>query len=455
MSIFFYQVALAIFPLVLISSFLQRTNYIKELFIPIVCGVIFGFACFSAFAVSANNDTAKIFFDIIYILLLIIFPILFKFKSVYLATVIVFLLAMTYGYEYKFISANFKIFTSSLLDSLSLSNLFMASFAFLIFICIFFLLNSLLKRVNKKVKICFFILILFLLIIDRLGFFGLSLMQEGIIKTTPKLLSVIAKIIYFNSFLPIIFSLILIILGAFGLKFEKCKNKENIIEFREFKAGKFKAFSEFFYALLCGGIIIFISLFYILVASKPPKIDNPTIIEPINNEFKFNAEIVKDNKLHRYAYITDDGHKVRFFLINKFKDKLAPVAVFDACSICGDMGYVKKGDELICISCNVRIFLPSVGKAGGCNPIPLEYKFDGKEIIISLKEIEKGASFFSEVVEKIVTDPVSREKIKNNSKFRYLYYGRTYFFANSQNQAEFEANPEKFVDTNGVLKELK
>ena len=265
----------------------------------------------------------------------------------------------------------------------------------------------------------------------------------------------IAKIIYFNSFLPIIFSLILIILGAFGLKFEKCKNKENIIKFREFEAGKFKAFSEFFYALLCGGVIIFISLFYILVASKPPKIDNPTIIEPINNEFKFNAEILKDNKLHRYAYITDDGHKVRFFLINKFKDKLAPVAVFDACSICGDMGYVKKTDELICISCNVRIFLPSVGKTGGCNPIPFEYKFDGKEIIISLKEIEKGASFFSEVVEKIVTDPVSREKIKNSSKFRYLYYGRTYFFENSQNQAEFEANPENFVDTNGVLKELK
>ncbi|MBO7475533.1 MAG: YHS domain-containing protein, partial [Campylobacter sp.] len=90
-----------------------------------------------------------------------------------------------------------------------------------------------------------------------------------------------------------------------------------------------------------------------------------------------------------------------------------------------------------------------------CNPIPLEYKFDGKEIIISLKEIEKGASFFSEVVEKMVTDPVSREKIKNNSKFRYLYYGRTYFFEDAKNQAEFEANPEKFVDTNGVLKELK
>ena len=103
----------------------------------------------------------------------------------------------------------------------------------------------------------------------------------------------------------------------------------------------------------------------------------------------------------------------------------------------------------------MRIFLPSVGKPGGCNPIPLDYSFDGQNIRINLDELEKGANFFSEVVEKMVLDPVSRELISNNSKFNYLYYGRVYYFKNAQNQANFEANASKFVEINGTLKDLK
>lgn len=444
MSVFFYHIALSIFLLSFVIAFLDQKDYIKNIFLPAIFGVIFGFLCFGAFDIAHTTDNAKIFFDILCVSALI--SLFLKIKNNYFIKSCVFLLGTSYGYEYKFISLNFNIFASDLLDSVSLSNFFMVNFGIIICICAYFLLKFILKNIKNKVKFAFFIFIIFVLIIARLAFLGLSFMQFGIILSYSNLLSIIAKIIYLNGFLPIILAFVLIVLALICLlNLPKQISRDDIIKFRTIKSFRNNAFLSSFYSVLLGGIVIFMVLFYILISSKPPQIDDPQILEPINNEFKFDAKIVLDNKLHRFAYITDDGHKIRFFLLNRFADKFAPVAVFDACSICGDMGYVKKGDELICISCNVRIFLPSVGKVGGCNPIPLEYKFDGQNITISLEEIQKGAVFFSEIVEKQVIDPVSGKTITNNSKFSYLYYGKTYFFENAQNQAKFEADPIKFT----------
>lgn len=446
MSIFFYHVSLSILPLSFIIAFLNSKNHIKNIFLSAICGVIFGILSFKTLFISHVSDNAKIFFDILCIICL--FLILFRFKITQILVVLTFLLALCYGYEYEFISSNFKIFASDLLNSLSLSNLFMSVFGFLHCICVYFLLKIILK--SNKAKLAFFVITICILIIVRLGFLSLSFMQLGVVPTYSNLLSIVAKIIYFNEFLPLYLAFALLVLALFSLaNLPKKVKRDNIIEFRIIKSIRINTFLGLFYSFLLAFIAIFIALFYILIASKPPKISNPIIVEPINGEFKFDVDLVLDNELHRYAYITDDGHKVRFFLLNRFPDKIAPVAVFDACSICGDMGYVKKGDELICISCNVRIFLPSVGKAGGCNPIPLKYDFDGKNIIISLEEIQKGYVFFSEIVKKEVVDLVSGKKITNDSKFSYLYYGRTYFFENAENQAKFEENPNKF------LKEIK
>ena len=52
----------------------------------------------------------------------------------------------------------------------------------------------------------------------------------------------------------------------------------------------------------------------------------------------------------------------------------------------------------------------------------------------------------------MVLDPVSHKKVSNLDSRSYLYYGRTYSFENNETQAKFEANPEKYVETNGTLK---
>ena len=456
MSIFFYHVSLSILPLFFVLSFARPSASKIATSISIAFGILCGFICFGAFMRTASIDEARIFFDIFTIILLLALPLTYALKYEYFILGLFFLLSLVYGFAYRVISMNFGIFAGDLLDSLSLTNLFMVCFGFIVSVLIYLLMRGILVRVSKVSKISFFILTLLILIADRIGFLLLSLMQNGTIPTYTKLLSYTAKLIYASEFLPIALSIIGFVLACIALKNMPLLAKyEQIIAFRQSKAARAKAFNQLGFSVFLGAVISGVALFYILVASKPPKISDPIIVEPVNGEFVFDAKMLLDNELHRYAYITDDGHKVRFFMLNRFPDKLAPVAVYDSCAICGDMGYIKKGEDLICISCNVRIFLPSVGKPGGCNPLPFDYTYDGKNIRIALSTIEKGASFFSEVVEKIVTDPVSRKQISNSSKYSYLYYGRTYFFENEQNQAAFEANASKYTDTNGILKELK
>ena len=48
-------------------------------------------------------------------------------------------------------------------------------------------------------------------------------------------------------------------------------------------------------------------------------------------------------------------------------------ACFDACEICGDIGYFEDGANAVCRNCTSPIVLASLGRTGGCNPIPLAH----------------------------------------------------------------------------------
>ncbi|KGJ06659.1 Uncharacterized membrane protein [Paracoccus halophilus] len=189
-------------------------------------------------------------------------------------------------------------------------------------------------------------------------------------------------------------------------------------------------------------------LYYDLYASQPPRLSAAAPAVPDSNgEVRIAIDSVADGGLYRYAYITSDGHRVRFFLINLYDaDHVRIGVVFDACMICGDTGYIQDGNEVICISCNVRIFVPSIGKAGGCNPIPMDHVVEGSEIVIARAALEDGAMYFSEIVEIEVTDPVTGGTLLNTeAKYRYEFDGRTYFFETSESYETFKASPETYA----------
>lgn len=445
MSIYFVHTILALCGFSFFAALAGR-NRPAGVFFGAVLGVGVGILLFKFAKYSLLEQEFRLVFDGLGVLFLLasLGAIFFKFKLKWL---IFFLLGICYGVGYGAITSLFPLFSSQLLDTQSIISCFLMAFGFLTLVGLFLSTAKLAQKLNKT-AISLAILSLLILLSFKLSGFALELMRLGKIQTHPELLSLIAKAQYLALFSPYIFGVLFALLGLIALLNRPKKPNAQaltILEYRFIKASRAKVNLWLNMGLASYIVLLGFCLYYDLYASKPLAISDPTYIEPKDGKFTIPAQILNDNKLHRYAYITDDGRVVRFFLLNRYKDKQSPVAVFDACAICGDVGYVKKGDELICVACNVRIFLPSVGKEGGCNPIPMRYEFDGTNITIALQALDDGLSQFQTFVKKELKDPVSGEMTDNQSKFTLRYKDKTYYFINAQNRDKFSDNPQDYI----------
>jgi FTR1 family protein len=99
-----------------------------------------------------------------------------------------------------------------------------------------------------------------------------------------------------------------------------------------------------------------------------------------------------DGELRRYSADVK-GVEVRFLLYRKPDGKV--VSVFDACQICGGVGFYKGANGLICKNCSAPINPQSVGQSGGCNPIPLTSTQDADSVVISITDLAAQAGQFS------------------------------------------------------------
>src|SRR3984893_13997056 len=100
---------------------------------------------------------------------------------------------------------------------------------------------------------------------------------------------------------------------------------------------------------------------------------------------------IADGDLHRFA-AKENGTEVRFWLYKKPDGKVA--TVFDACQICGPVGFYKGPNGVVCKNCAAPINGQSVGTAGGCNPIPLHAEQTADTVIIRETDIAAGAHIF-------------------------------------------------------------
>jgi len=112
-----------------------------------------------------------------------------------------------------------------------------------------------------------------------------------------------------------------------------------------------------------------------------------------NGEIKIPLSQVADGDLHRYL-AKENGTPVRFWLYQKPDGKIA--TVFDACEICGSVGFYKKGNGVVCKNCAAPINPQSVGTAGGCNPVPLKAVQTADAIIIQEADIAGGSRMFAQ-----------------------------------------------------------
>ncbi|HWG51089.1 MAG TPA: Fe-S-containing protein [Candidatus Acidoferrales bacterium] len=96
--------------------------------------------------------------------------------------------------------------------------------------------------------------------------------------------------------------------------------------------------------------------------------------------------------LRRYSADVD-GVKVRFLLYRKPDNSVQ--ALFDACQICGSVGFYKTSTGLVCKNCAAPINPQSVGQSGGCNPIPLHFSKQGDSVVINLADLRPQLAQFS------------------------------------------------------------
>src|SRR6202051_584472 len=110
-----------------------------------------------------------------------------------------------------------------------------------------------------------------------------------------------------------------------------------------------------------------------------------------NGEVNIPLAQVSDGDLHRYQ-AQENGTEIRFWLYQKPDGKVA--TVFDACQICGAVGFYKSGNGVICKNCAAPINPQSVGTAGGGNPIPLKATQTADAVIIQEADIAAGSRVF-------------------------------------------------------------
>ena len=333
--------------------------------------------------------------------------------------------------------------------------------------CYILFVQSKTSKKTTALRLLLSAIITLILIAPLLGDVLLILMKLQVIELTKVRLSFVAKSGNITTYLNYINAAILaVIVLIFALnihrpRMQTANSEQQPIEKRKAIAAKRTSGKIIGYGITAILIMLATQFYWDRIASQPPQLSEAQRVTlDAENNVHIPIEQVKDGKLHRFLWVADDGKAVRFFIINRLPDKLSLAAVFDACILCGDQGYVMEGNQVVCVGCGVRMFTPSIGKPGGCNPVPIDdWKQTDTEVVINKKNLEEGLNYFTTIIEIEVVDPVNGKKLTNTkTEHKYSHEGKTYFFTNEKNLDLFRDNPEAYLnkaDETSTAKEEK
>jgi len=97
---------------------------------------------------------------------------------------------------------------------------------------------------------------------------------------------------------------------------------------------------------------------------------------------------LNDANLHFYSAQVN-GTVVRFLVIRK---PGGWGTALDACMICGAAGYRQDGLNVICRNCASAIYIPTIGEAGGCNPVGVPSRVEGDALVVELPALAEAAA---------------------------------------------------------------
>jgi high-affinity iron transporter len=112
------------------------------------------------------------------------------------------------------------------------------------------------------------------------------------------------------------------------------------------------------------------------------------VLQPAGDAVRIPIAAVSDSNLHFYS-VEISGASVRFLVIRK---PGGWGTALDACMICGPAGYRQEGSNVICRNCASAIYIPSIGEAGGCNPVGVASRVEGDQLVIDLSALTRAST---------------------------------------------------------------
>ncbi|MFI5093928.1 MAG: Fe-S-containing protein [Candidatus Acidiferrales bacterium] len=122
---------------------------------------------------------------------------------------------------------------------------------------------------------------------------------------------------------------------------------------------------------------------YTRASSTPP---SARAIAAVDNKVRIPVSEVQDGKMHLFT-IEAGGQSVRFMVIKKPNGY---GTALDACRICGAEGYRQDGQNVVCRHCGSAIYIPTIGEAGGCNPIGVPSHVDGADLVLDVSSLTQA-----------------------------------------------------------------
>ncbi len=112
-------------------------------------------------------------------------------------------------------------------------------------------------------------------------------------------------------------------------------------------------------------------------------------IQSESGEVRIPLSEISDSNLHIYN-VEASGTSVRFLVIRKPNGSWG--TALDACLICGTAGYRQDGSNVVCRNCASAIYIPTIGEAGGCNPVGVPSHTDSGALVIDVSTLAEARS---------------------------------------------------------------
>ncbi|MFZ1157778.1 MAG: Fe-S-containing protein [Candidatus Sulfotelmatobacter sp.] len=221
-----------------------------------------------------------------------------------------------------------------------------------------------------------------------------ELSESGVIPSSKREMAIVGPIVSNDFF----FFVTIIALAALMILFD-AKRREPVPETASPAQRRKAAWSARRERLWMGSVYICSFIFIAMVTAEFVYAKSKNALSPstevtfVNGAVTIPLAQLSDGDLHRFE-AHENGTAIRFWLYQKPDGKIA--TVFDACEICGAVGFYKGSNGVICKNCSAPINPQSVGTTGGCNPIPLKSTQTADAVIIQESDIAAGSRIFAQ-----------------------------------------------------------